>query len=126
MFDRLLHTNWANIQDAHLWEKSLWTPWRNCTQWAVQIVKFLWSKFFELWYKRNEIIHISNEQERTKLKMDRYKCVLETMYHLKDMLQTVDRHYMFQNSQEVEEFLQIWSIQYIQDYITIWYPFFKR
>eukprot|EP00957_Ditylum_brightwellii_P180151 13723025-Ditylum_brightwellii.AAC.1 len=106
MSDGLLHTNWANIQDAHLWEKSLWTPWYNGTQWTVQIVKFLWRKFYKLWHKRNEIVHASNEQEHIKLKMDKYKCTLETMYHLKDRLQAVDRQYMFQNLQEVEEFLQ--------------------
>eukprot|EP00957_Ditylum_brightwellii_P145967 11115694-Ditylum_brightwellii.AAC.1 len=26
MFDRVLHTDWAHIQNAHLWENSLWTP----------------------------------------------------------------------------------------------------
>eukprot|EP00957_Ditylum_brightwellii_P204205 15338161-Ditylum_brightwellii.AAC.1 len=102
-------------------------PWSsNGTQWAVQIVKLLWSKFFKLWHKRNENVHGRNDQEHATLKIDRYKCTLETMYHLKDRLQTVDRQYMFQNLQEVKEFLQTQSIQYIQDYIAILYPFFKR
>eukprot|EP00957_Ditylum_brightwellii_P032820 2487844-Ditylum_brightwellii.AAC.1 len=63
MFDGLLNTKWAHIQDAHLWEKSLWTPQSNGTQWVVKIVKFLWSKFFMLWHKGNKIVHGSNEKE---------------------------------------------------------------
>eukprot|EP00957_Ditylum_brightwellii_P027505 2078982-Ditylum_brightwellii.AAC.1 len=70
MFDGLLHTNWVNMQDAHLWEKSLWTPWGNGTQWAVQIVTFFWNKFFEVWHRRNIIVHSNNKQERMKHKMD--------------------------------------------------------
>eukprot|EP00957_Ditylum_brightwellii_P010922 827337-Ditylum_brightwellii.AAC.1 len=58
--------------------------------------------------------------------MDGYKCTLETMYHLKDRLQAVDWLYMFQNLQEVEEFLWTRSIQYIQDHMAIWDLFFKR
>eukprot|EP00957_Ditylum_brightwellii_P014991 1130221-Ditylum_brightwellii.AAC.1 len=57
-------------------------------------------ELFELWHKRNEIIHGSNEQEHTELKLDRFKCTLEAIHHLKDSLQTVDRQYMFQNLQE--------------------------
>eukprot|EP00957_Ditylum_brightwellii_P180050 13715768-Ditylum_brightwellii.AAC.1 len=79
-------------------------------QWAAQIVKFLRNKLFELWHKRNEVVHGSNEQERMKLKMDRCKGKLERMYHMKDRLQTVDWQYIFQNLQEVEEFLQTRSI----------------
>eukprot|EP00957_Ditylum_brightwellii_P035633 2701706-Ditylum_brightwellii.AAC.1 len=58
--------------------------------------------------------------------MDRYKSTLEMVYHLKDRHQAVDWQYMFQNLQEVKEFLWTRSIQYIQDYIAILYPFFEQ
>eukprot|EP00957_Ditylum_brightwellii_P151674 11550581-Ditylum_brightwellii.AAC.1 len=37
-----------------------------------------------------------------------------------------DCHYMLQNLAEVEEFLHTKTVQYIEDWIAIWYPFFKK
>ena len=52
--------------------------------------------------------------------------MIETMYHYKDRLLAADRQYMFQNLAEVEEILQTKSVQYVKDWIAIWYPFFKK
>eukprot|EP00957_Ditylum_brightwellii_P059609 4525375-Ditylum_brightwellii.AAC.1 len=58
--------------------------------------------------------------------MDHYKSTIETMYHYKGCLLAADHPYMFQNLAEAEEFLCIKLVQYIQDWIVIWYPFFKK
>eukprot|EP00957_Ditylum_brightwellii_P067828 5148549-Ditylum_brightwellii.AAC.1 len=48
------------------------------------------------------------------------------MYHFKDQLLPSDRQYIFQNLADVEEFLHTKTVQYIRDWIVIWYPFFKK
>eukprot|EP00957_Ditylum_brightwellii_P083784 6368256-Ditylum_brightwellii.AAC.1 len=36
LFDGIIHHDWAELQDDHLHDKKLWTPWSNETQWSVQ------------------------------------------------------------------------------------------
>eukprot|EP00957_Ditylum_brightwellii_P190059 14468771-Ditylum_brightwellii.AAC.1 len=105
LFDGLFHQEWTRRQDMHVWG----------------------GKFVDIKeQRRNKLAHGSMEQCHQQLKFDRYKSTIETMFHYKDRLHAEDRQYMFQNLTEVGEFLQTKSVQYIQDWITIWYPFFKK
>eukprot|EP00957_Ditylum_brightwellii_P157169 11961971-Ditylum_brightwellii.AAC.1 len=36
LFDGMLTKSWTDTQDTHLWEKKIWTPWSNGTQWSAQ------------------------------------------------------------------------------------------
>eukprot|EP00957_Ditylum_brightwellii_P094564 7202476-Ditylum_brightwellii.AAC.1 len=45
MFDGFFHQDWTYSQDMHLWEKGLWTPRSNRTQWTDWIT--IWYPFFK-------------------------------------------------------------------------------
>eukprot|EP00957_Ditylum_brightwellii_P044409 3370163-Ditylum_brightwellii.AAC.1 len=68
LFDGIIHQEWTEQQDDHLQEKRLWTPCSNGTQWSVQIIKFNWDKFFELWTTHNKKVHGTNKKARNALK----------------------------------------------------------
>eukprot|EP00957_Ditylum_brightwellii_P085151 6475391-Ditylum_brightwellii.AAC.1 len=125
LFDGMLSKCWTDTQDTYLWEKRLWTPCSNGTQWSVQVIKLSWDKFLDLWNKQNKVVHGTDETACKQLKMIRYKSIIETMFHLKDCLTVSDHQYMFQSLQEVEECLHTRSDVYVKDWISIWYPFYK-
>eukprot|EP00957_Ditylum_brightwellii_P062169 4717957-Ditylum_brightwellii.AAC.1 len=104
MLDRMFSQKWMEEQDTHLWENRLWTSRSTGTQWSVQIIKFLWGKFFELWNQRNVKVHSNNESECTQLKMAWFKSTIKAMFQFKDCLTASDQQYMFQSLQELEEF----------------------
>ena len=70
----------------------------------MQIIKFLWTKFFELWNIQNTTVHGTSEMATNKLKAERYRTIIETMYHLHDQLEATNWQYMFQMLEEVEDF----------------------
>eukprot|EP00957_Ditylum_brightwellii_P126544 9644966-Ditylum_brightwellii.AAC.1 len=57
LLDGMMHQEWVEQQDDHLQDKKLWTHQSNGTQWSVQIIKFHWDKFLELWSTHNEKVH---------------------------------------------------------------------
>eukprot|EP00957_Ditylum_brightwellii_P185057 14092909-Ditylum_brightwellii.AAC.1 len=84
MFDGLTHKDWSDAQDTHLWEKNLWTPQRDGVQWTVQVIKFLWNRLFALWQDCNEFDHGANAKVSYPMKAEKYKAIIETIYHYKD------------------------------------------
>ena len=104
----------------------LWTQQTNGSQWTVQVIKFLWDRFSELWETRNEVVHGTDGKVKTVAKQACLQNTIESMYHLKDQLLASDQKYMFQMTAEMEEFLATKTMRYIHDWIVIWYPFFKR
>eukprot|EP00957_Ditylum_brightwellii_P085747 6523577-Ditylum_brightwellii.AAC.1 len=84
MLDGLTHKDWSDAQDTHLWEKSLWTLQSDGVQWTVQVIKFLWNKFFALWQNCHEFIHGANAKVSYEVKAEKYKAIIETIYHYKD------------------------------------------
>eukprot|EP00957_Ditylum_brightwellii_P058509 4436822-Ditylum_brightwellii.AAC.1 len=75
LFDGIIHQDWAEQQEDHLHGKKLWAPQSTRTQWSVQVIKFLWEKFLELWGTQNKEVHGSDEQARNALKADRKSCI---------------------------------------------------
>ena len=126
LFDRIVHNMWSEHQDEYLWDKKLRTHLSTGDQWTVQLIKFLWGKFFELWKIRNDKVHGTGEKATYQLKAERYQTIIKTMFHLQERLEVADCQYMFQSLAEVEEFLQTKSFAYIKTYIDILYLFLKQ
>eukprot|EP00957_Ditylum_brightwellii_P061314 4653420-Ditylum_brightwellii.AAC.1 len=57
IFDGQMSKEWARDQDEYLVVVKLWTQRTNGSQRTVQVIKFLWDRFFELWKKHNEVVH---------------------------------------------------------------------
>eukprot|EP00957_Ditylum_brightwellii_P128825 9826884-Ditylum_brightwellii.AAC.1 len=96
---------WMHEQDEYLLNTKLWTQHTNGCQWTVQIIKFLWDRFFELWEKRNKVVHDKTCRASTFTKQVHPCKTIESMYHLKDQLLASDRKYTFQTTAELEEIL---------------------
>eukprot|EP00957_Ditylum_brightwellii_P176338 13427453-Ditylum_brightwellii.AAC.1 len=130
LFDGTIHKRWTKYQDDHLYDKKLWTPRSNGTQWSVQVIctsdQVFWDTFFELWMTRNEKVHGTGEKARYHLKAEHYKSIIKTMYHHRDRLLAADRQYMFQSLTEIKEFLRTKSLAYIKMWIAVWYPCYKK
>eukprot|EP00957_Ditylum_brightwellii_P181741 13845017-Ditylum_brightwellii.AAC.1 len=48
------------------------------------------------------------------------------MYQPKDRLLASGWQYMFQTEEEIDEFLATKKMSYIQELITLWYPYFQQ
>eukprot|EP00957_Ditylum_brightwellii_P072367 5500278-Ditylum_brightwellii.AAC.1 len=68
LFGGIIHQDWAEQQDNRLHDKKLLTPQSNGTQWLVQIIKFLWDEFLELWVTHNEKVHGFDKKARNTSK----------------------------------------------------------
>ena len=111
---------WLEHQDKYLWDKKLRIHLSTGDQWTVQLIKFLWEKFFELWKIRNVKVHRTDEKATYQLKAERYQTIVKTMFHLQDRLEVVDCQCMFQSLAEVEEFLLTKFFAYIKTFLDTW------
>ena len=78
LFDEIVNNKWSEYQDEHLWDKKTRTHSSTGDQWTVQIIKFLWEKFFALWKTRNEMVHGTDEKATYKLKVEQYRTIIES------------------------------------------------
>ena len=72
------------------------------------------------------MVHGTDEKATYKLKVEQYRTMIQTIFHLQDRLEAGDRQYMCQSLVEVEEFWRTKPFTYIKTYLEIWYPFFKQ
>eukprot|EP00957_Ditylum_brightwellii_P185549 14126674-Ditylum_brightwellii.AAC.1 len=98
----------------------------NSKTWSMQIIKFVWCQFFILWQLQNKTV-CGNKKDDFPLNQQEFLLEkVEALYLLKDKVLARDKALMFQSHNDAIEFVDKYKPMYIEQWLAVWQPYFKR
>jgi hypothetical protein len=128
LFRGRMATEWATLQQQSLVENGCQTPSLSGRSWVATVISTLWTRFFELWYARNQIVHGVNILDYTIIQKSKLLDELKELHSRRASFHRSDLPFLIaQNDAEIhklDEFVEQNYVSTLRTWLRMWKPTF--
>jgi hypothetical protein len=128
LFRGRMVNEWATLQQSSLVDNGVQTPSLSGRSWVATVVTTLWTRFFELWESRNQIVHGVNILDSTAIQKATLLDELKDLHSRRASFHRSDLPFLLaQNETEthkLEAFVDTNYVSTIRTWLRMWTPTF--
>jgi hypothetical protein len=104
LFRGRMVTEWATLQQQSLAENRCQKPSLSGRSWVATVISTLWTRFFELWYARNQVVHGVNILDYTIIQKSKLLDEIKELHSRCDSFHRSDLPFLIaQNDAEIHK-----------------------
>jgi hypothetical protein len=122
-------TDWASLQQQSLADNGCQTPSLSGRSWVATVVTTIWTRFFELWTTRNQIVHGVNINDYTTIQKSKLLDEIKELhsrrasFHRSDLPFLIAQH--DDDSHKIDEFVDQNYVSTLRTWLRMWKPAFN-
>jgi hypothetical protein len=117
---------WARLQQQSLSDNGCQKPTLSGRSWVATVVTTLWTRFFELWAERNNLVHGVAINDVTAVQKSKLLAELQDLHSRRDSFHHSDLPYLIApsdaDSQKLVDFVDTNYVSTIRTWLRMWKP----
>jgi hypothetical protein len=122
-------TAWASLQQQSLYDNGCHKPSLSGRSWVATVVTTIWTRFFELWATRNQIVHGVNINDYTSIQKAKLLDEIRELhsrrasFHRSDLPFLIAQH--DDDAHKIDEFVEQNYVSTLRTWLRMWKPTFE-
>jgi hypothetical protein len=121
-------TAWATLQQQSLNDNGCQTPSLSGRSWVATVVSTIWTRFFELWTARTQIVHGVNINDYTTIQKSKLLDELKELHSRRSTFHHSDLPFLIaphdEDAHKIDEFVDQNYVSTIRTWLRMWKPTF--
>jgi hypothetical protein len=122
-------TAWATLQQQSLCDNGCQKPSLSGRSWVATVVSTIWTRFFELWTARNQIVHGVNINDYTTIQKSKLLDEIKELHSRRSTFHRSDLPFLISqdddDAHKIDEFVEQNYVSTLRTWLRMWKPTFN-